>query len=103
MTMMTTRIEILQRNYARNVETPKIQVHILDGHTLCFHANTFVSFLRLLGFRRQASQPLERLLPKTRWRDVAVILMFIHQVYNHFCFYFDQVKEYKFITIVLGC
>ncbi|PSS07725.1 Auxin transporter protein [Actinidia chinensis var. chinensis] len=67
-------------NYARNLETPKIQVHILDGHTRRFHANTFVSFLCLLGFRRQTSQPLERLLPPPQDPlACAVILMLIHQ------------------------
>ena len=53
----------LQRNYARDVETPEIQVHIFDRNALRFHTHTSVSFGRLLGFRRSTIEPLQRLLP----------------------------------------
>lgn len=54
---------MLQGNYACYVETSEVQVHLLDGHTVCFHSNITVIFRRLLGFRRSASQPFQRLLP----------------------------------------
>ncbi|KAL0316386.1 UNVERIFIED_CONTAM: Auxin transporter-like protein 2 [Sesamum radiatum] len=70
-----------QGNHACDVETPKVQVHLFVGNTVCFHSNTSVGFGRLLGFRRSAPQPLQRVLapPKNGWRDAAVILMLIHQ------------------------
>lgn len=49
---------MFQGNHARHVETPEIQVHILNGHTLRFHSNTSLSFRRLLGFWGPASQSL---------------------------------------------
>ena len=56
-------MEILQRNYARDVETPEIQIHILDRNAVCFHTHTSVSIRRLLGFRRPTIEPLQCLLP----------------------------------------
>lgn len=44
------------------METTKIQVHLLDCHTLRFHSHSSVSLRHVLGVRRSAPQPLQRLL-----------------------------------------
>ena len=53
---------MLQGDNACHVETPEIQVHLLAGHCLRFHSNASFCLRRLLGFRRWASWPFQRLL-----------------------------------------
>lgn len=42
---------MMQGDYARHVEAPKVQVHILDGHFVRFYTNDSFRRRRLLGFR----------------------------------------------------
>ena len=51
---------MMQGDYACNVETPKVQVNLLDGNALCANPNPAVSLRRLLGFRRRSSDAFER-------------------------------------------
>ena len=62
----------MQRDYARHVEAPKVQVHILAGHSVRFHANDSFRRRRLLGVWWWAARPFQRLrfTPQDRlpWR-----------------------------------
>ena len=51
-----------QGNHACNVETSKIQVHILVGYIVRFYPNHSIGFCRLLGIRGPAPQPFQCLL-----------------------------------------
>lgn len=50
--MVTKKNVNLQRDYARHVEATEVQVHLLDGHFVCFHTNDSICFCRLLGLWR---------------------------------------------------
>ncbi|RVW17778.1 Auxin transporter-like protein 3 [Vitis vinifera] len=66
---------------ACNVEAPKVQANILDSNSLCADPNTAVSFRCLLGFWDMLLNHSNAfsLLPRSGYRDTAVILMLIHQ------------------------
>ncbi|KAL0348484.1 UNVERIFIED_CONTAM: Auxin transporter-like protein 5 [Sesamum angustifolium] len=72
---------VQERDHARDVEATKVQGNILTGHALCVDADTSICSRSLLGFWRFAPQPLQCIFPppKIPFRDMAVILMLIHQ------------------------
>ncbi|VFQ89342.1 unnamed protein product [Cuscuta campestris] len=57
-----------RRNNACNVEAAEVQMHILVCHPLCVHPHHSLSHRRLLGIRRPASRPLQRLCPPPQIR-----------------------------------
>ncbi|KAK3008741.1 hypothetical protein RJ639_013179 [Escallonia herrerae] len=75
----------MQGNYACNVETPKIQVQLLHSHHLYLHTKPTIRVRHLLDVRRKLLNHSNAfaLLPKTCWRNAAVILMLIHQVIDY--------------------
>ncbi|KAF2306369.1 hypothetical protein GH714_017148 [Hevea brasiliensis] len=72
---------VIQGNHARYVEASKVQVHIFISYSIRFYINNSICYRRLLGFRDELLNHSNAfsLLPKSGFRDAAVILMLIHQ------------------------